>query len=215
MWKPFPFHGGVRLANQAQFDPMPLLDSLIVELDERGGSLAQGIRVQHVSGDGDGLRMNLRTIEGDTFSVHTGQCVLATGIPVLDRGGFFARLKPNRAYCMAYRLPGNITRGMYISADSPTRSVRFAPTAEGDRLIVGGAGHPVGHARFRQVGHDKRRGGRTRAVQADPRRTDGLGGCVRQLESSRAVRDTEGHAEQHGGGSVPGEGLDHTGDTLG
>jgi glycine/D-amino acid oxidase-like deaminating enzyme len=34
---PFPFHGGVRLADQAQFDPMPLLDSLIVELDERGG----------------------------------------------------------------------------------------------------------------------------------------------------------------------------------
>jgi hypothetical protein len=33
---------------------------------------------------------------------------------------------------------------MYISADSPTRSVRYAPTADGDRLIVGGAGHPVG-----------------------------------------------------------------------
>ncbi len=144
---PFPFHGGVRLANQAQFDPMPLLDSLIVELDERGGRLAQGARVQHVSGDGDGLRTDVRTIEGDTFSVHTLQCVLATGIPILDRGGFFARLKPNRSYCMAYRLPGNITRGMYISVDSPTRSVRFAPTADGDRLIVGGAGHPVGHAK--------------------------------------------------------------------
>jgi hypothetical protein len=34
---------------------------------------------------------------------------------------------------------------MYISTDSPTRSVRYAPTPDGDRLIVGGAGHPVGH----------------------------------------------------------------------
>lgn len=142
---PFPFHGGVRLPNQAQFDPMPFLDSLIVELDERGGRLAQGVRVQKVSGEGDGLDLHVRTSDGDEFEVHTKQCVLATGIPILDRGGFFARLKPNRSYCMAFKVPGNITRGMYISADSPTRSVRYAPTAEGDLLIVGGAGHPVGH----------------------------------------------------------------------
>jgi glycine/D-amino acid oxidase-like deaminating enzyme len=141
---PFPFHGGVRLAQQAQFDPMPFLDSLIVELDERGGRLAQGVRVQRVSGEGDGLALHVRTVDGDEFSVHANQCVLATGIPILDRGGFFARVKPSRSYCMAYKVPGNITRGMYISADSPTRSVRYAPTADGNRLIVGGAGHPVG-----------------------------------------------------------------------
>jgi glycine/D-amino acid oxidase-like deaminating enzyme len=142
---PFPFHGGVRLSDQAQFDPMPFLDSLIVELDERGGRLAQGVRVQSVSGEGDGLRLHVRTAEADEFDVHAKQCVLATGIPILDRGGFFARVKPNRSYCMAYKVPGHITRGMYISTDSPTRSVRYAPTAGGERLLVGGAGHPVGH----------------------------------------------------------------------
>ncbi len=142
---PFPFHGGVRLADQAQFDPMPLLDSLIVELDERGGRLAQGVRVQKVSGEGDELALHVRTAEGNEFDVHAKQCVLATGIPILDRGGFFARLAPSRSYCMAYQVPGNLTHGMYISTDSPTRSVRYAPTPAGDRLIVGGASHPVGH----------------------------------------------------------------------
>ncbi|MGV0801313.1 FAD-dependent oxidoreductase, partial [Mycolicibacterium elephantis] len=142
---PFPFAGGVRLPEQAQFDPMPLLDSLIVELDERGGRLAQGVRVQKVSSKPDGLALSVRTNDGAEFDMHATQCVLATGIPILDRGGFFARLQPNRSYCMAYRVPGDITRGMYISADSPTRSIRYAPTAEGDRLLVGGAGHPVGH----------------------------------------------------------------------
>ena len=141
---PFPFHGGVRLRDQAQFDPMPLLDSLIVELEEHGGRLAQGVRVQKVTGRGQGLAMHVRTSAGDEFEVSAGQCVLATGIPILDRGGFFARLKPQRSYCLAYQVPGDITRGMYISADSPTRSLRYAPTADGDRLIVGGAGHPVG-----------------------------------------------------------------------
>jgi len=142
---PFPFHGGVRLADQAQFDPMPLLDSLIVELDERGGRLAEGVRVQKVSSDRGELTVNVRTLDGDEFDVHAQQCVLATGIPILDRGGFFARLKPARSYCMAYQVPGSLTRGMYLSVDSPTRSVRYAPTPDGDRLIVGGAGHPVGH----------------------------------------------------------------------
>lgn len=141
---PFPFHGGVRLADQAQFNPMPLLDSLIVELEERGGRLVQGVRVQRLSGCGDRLMLHVRSSAGDEFDVNADQCVLATGIPILDRGGFFARLKPNRSYCMAYQVPGNITRGMYISTDSPTRSVRYTPTADGDRLIVGGAGHPVG-----------------------------------------------------------------------
>src|SRR3954469_253380 len=141
---PFPFHGGVRLADQGQFDPMPLLDSLIVELEERGGRLAQGVRVQKVSGEGDELALHVRTTDADEFTVKAKQCVLATGIPILARGGFFARLKPQRSYCMAYRVPGDITRGMYISTDSPTRSVRYAPTADGEVLIVGGAGHPVG-----------------------------------------------------------------------
>ncbi|MGV0743695.1 FAD-dependent oxidoreductase [Mycolicibacterium sp. XJ870] len=141
---PFPFHGGVKLADQAQFDPMPLLDSLIAELAERNGRLAEGVRVQEVSGDGSGLKLHVRTHAGTEFDVLAGQCVLATGIPILDRGGYFARLTPHRSYCMAFRVPGNLTRGMYISADSPTRSVRYAPTADGDRLIVGGAGHLVG-----------------------------------------------------------------------
>jgi len=142
---PFPFHGAVRLGEQAQFDPMPLLDSLVTELEQRGGRLAQDVRVQKVSTDSAGLTLSVRTSDGTEFDVHAGQCVLATGIPILDRGGFFARLKPQRSYCMAYKVPGNITRGMYLAVDSPTRSLRYAPTPDGDYLIAGGAGHPVGH----------------------------------------------------------------------
>lgn len=141
---PFPFHGGVRLADQAQFDPMPLLDSLIDELGERGGRLAEGTRVHRVSHDGPRLRLRVRTHADAELDVVADQCVLATGTPILDRGGFFARLTPHRSYCMAFRVPGSITHGMYISADSPTRSTRTAPTADGELLIVGGAGHPVG-----------------------------------------------------------------------
>jgi glycine/D-amino acid oxidase-like deaminating enzyme len=149
---PFPFHGGVRLPNQAQFDPMPFLDSLVIELLDHGGRIVEGARVRRVSGHRDGLRLRLSTGGGtqtdsgkeEDAEVRAKQLVLATGIPILDRGAYFARLKPSRSYCLAYTVPGSIPRPMMISTDSPTRSLRYAPTADGERLIVGGAGHPVG-----------------------------------------------------------------------
>lgn len=141
---PFPYHGGVRLPDQAQFDPMPFLDSLATELLHRGGRLVEHARVRRVSSRGNRVRVHVDDAAQQDVELEAGQLVLATGIPILDRGGYFARVKPSRSYCLAFKVPGNITRPMMISSDSPTRSVRYAPVSDGNRLIVGGAGHTVG-----------------------------------------------------------------------
>jgi glycine/D-amino acid oxidase-like deaminating enzyme/nitrite reductase/ring-hydroxylating ferredoxin subunit len=148
---PFPFHGGVRLRDQAQLDPLPLLSSLVTELETHGGQLVQGFRAESVSGL-KRLTVTMRPhrstgdAEPQRVSMTADQIVLATGIPILDRGAFFARVKPQRSYCMAFDVPGDLTVPMFISVDSPTRSVRYAPSPGGDKLIVGGAGHPVGRS---------------------------------------------------------------------
>jgi hypothetical protein len=141
---PFPYHGGVKLADQAQFDPMRFLDSLAVELLDYGGRLVEHARVRSVSTRGQGVRVRVNDESQQDVEVQAAQLVLATGIPILDRGGYFARVKPQRSYCLAFKVPGNITRPMMISTDSPTRSVRYAPVEDGELLIVGGAGHTVG-----------------------------------------------------------------------
>jgi len=141
---PFPYRGGVRLRDQAQLDPMPLLDSLVAELQKHGGRLALGARVRRVSALRLGPRLHVQTADAGDISISSRRLVLATGTPILDRGGFFARLKAQRSYCMAFRVPGDITRAMFLSADSPSRSVRYAPALDGEVLVVGGAGHPVG-----------------------------------------------------------------------
>jgi glycine/D-amino acid oxidase-like deaminating enzyme len=142
---PFPARGGVRLADQVQFDPMPFLDALAAELEERGGEILTGRRVRTVQTVATGLHLHLAQRSAtDEPVVAARQCVLATGTPILDRGGYFARLKPQRSYCTAFRLPAAPPRGMYLSSDSPSRSVRYAPSADGERLIVGGNGHVVG-----------------------------------------------------------------------
>ncbi|OBA60510.1 FAD-dependent oxidoreductase [Mycobacterium sp. 1100029.7] len=141
---PFPYHGGVRLPDQAQFDPMEFLDSLAAELLERGGRLVQHTRVRRVSSRGSTIAVQVNDAAQRDIELEAGKLILATGVPILDRGGYFARVKPSRSYCLAFKVPGNITRPMMISTDSPTRSVRYAPVSDGELLIVGGAGHTVG-----------------------------------------------------------------------
>ncbi|MFB9072753.1 FAD-dependent oxidoreductase [Citricoccus parietis] len=138
-----PFHvtGAITLDEQAQFHPMEVLDALATELRERGGSLIQGVRV---TGAGIGSPLTVETTHGEVQADHL---VLATGTPVLDRGGYFAKLQPQRSYAQAYRIPGSpegLLQGMYLSADAPSRSLRTAPLGDEELLLVGGNGHVVG-----------------------------------------------------------------------
>ncbi len=152
---PFEFRGGARLADQIQFDPMPFLGALITELHERGGRLMTGHRVYAASSSAGRVSVKLRSAQGREQVAHADHCVLATGTPILDRGGFFARLHPSRSYCVAFDVPGSLPRPMMLSVDQPTRSVRYAPTAGGERLIVGGGGHTVGRKDSARTSYDE------------------------------------------------------------
>jgi glycine/D-amino acid oxidase-like deaminating enzyme/nitrite reductase/ring-hydroxylating ferredoxin subunit len=134
---PYPTRGAVRLDDQAQFDPMDVLVALVQDLEHHGGVVFDGTRVQSVQIDDD------TTITTDQGVVSAPQLILATGIPVLDRGGYFARLEPLRSYALALEV-SDCPAGMYLSADSPTRSLRSLPRDGRELLLVGGNGHTVG-----------------------------------------------------------------------
>jgi glycine/D-amino acid oxidase-like deaminating enzyme/nitrite reductase/ring-hydroxylating ferredoxin subunit len=141
---PFGVSEAVTLADQAQFDPVPYLHDLARELVAGGASVFEHTRVLGVSLAASlGAPPVLRTPRG---TVHAERVVLATGLPVLDRGLYFARVEPARSYAQAVRvrdedtLPG----GMYLSADSPTVSIRTAVLDGERRLLTGGFGHRVG-----------------------------------------------------------------------
>ena len=144
---PFPVRAAIGLADQAQFDPLDVVHALRDELVELGGTLVEGVRVTGASWS---RPWRVATTSGEVVATRV---VLATQYPVLDRGLHFARLRPNRSYAMAYRVPdgAEVPRAMYLSLDSPTRSVRTAPDRDGELLVVGGNGHETG------------RGGSTRA----------------------------------------------------
>ena len=138
---PYPSYGAVRLAEQAQFDPLDLLTALAAELRSRDGLLVEGVRVVDVAVEG---RARVRT---DAGTVTAENVILATGVPFLDRGLYFVKVTPKRSYALAFRVPGDMPRGMYLSADSPTRSLRTAQHGGEELLLVGGNGHTVGRHR--------------------------------------------------------------------
>ncbi|MDK1360595.1 FAD-dependent oxidoreductase [Arthrobacter sp. zg-Y1219] len=137
---PFAVSGALELAGQAQIHPLQALASLAAEFRAQGGTLVQGVRVTG-AGTASGNRVRVITSSGSVSAQHL---VLATGIPVLDRGGYFARLLPLRSYAMAHPVTGDVPQGMYLSIDSPSRSLRTARVEGTDYLISGGNGHAVG-----------------------------------------------------------------------
>jgi glycine/D-amino acid oxidase-like deaminating enzyme/nitrite reductase/ring-hydroxylating ferredoxin subunit len=135
---PFEVAGAVRFDDQAQFHPRRYCLGLARAVVAAGGRVHEHTRVTDVDGT------VVITNGGEVRAQHV---VLATHLPFLDRGGFFAKTYPSRSYAVAVRVRDGapVPTGMYLSADSPTRSVR---TACDDRVvIVGGEGHKVGHDR--------------------------------------------------------------------
>jgi glycine/D-amino acid oxidase-like deaminating enzyme/nitrite reductase/ring-hydroxylating ferredoxin subunit len=133
---PYDVAAAIRMDDQAQFHPRRYCLGLAASFTSLGGQIFESTRVTGVS-DGSPCEVHL----GDD-RVSGEHVVLATHLPILDRGLFFAKTHATRSYALAVRLKGAPPQGMYLGADQPTRSVR---AAEGDSLVIlGGEGHKVG-----------------------------------------------------------------------
>ena len=136
---PFEVAGAVRLADQAQFHPRRYLLALAAGIPGDGSHLFEQTRVQDVR-DGDPC-----VVTAETGTVRARDVVLATHLPILDRGLFFAKAHPHRSYAIAAPIDAaDAPDGMFINAGQPTRSIRTM--RDGDRLYlnVGGEGHKPG-----------------------------------------------------------------------
>jgi glycine/D-amino acid oxidase-like deaminating enzyme/nitrite reductase/ring-hydroxylating ferredoxin subunit len=123
---PFATAGAVRFDDQAEFHPLEYLHGLARELPEV-------YEHTHAIQVGELVRTPGGTITAD----HT---IIATHVPFPDRSLAFARQHAERSYALVCRIAGAPPEGMFISGDSPTRTVR----AVGDLLLVGGEGHRTG-----------------------------------------------------------------------
>lgn len=137
---PLPVKAAARLEGQIALHARLYCLGLAQALLASGGTIFERSRVTDVQTRG--AVHVVRTAEG---TITASKVVLATLLPILDRGGFFAKATPRRSYLIAARLRQPVPEGMYINIETPTRSLRSA--LGGRYLLVGGEGHGTGQER--------------------------------------------------------------------
>jgi glycine/D-amino acid oxidase-like deaminating enzyme len=131
---PFPVAGAIRVDEQAQFHPLEYLAGLVSRIPGDGSHVFEQTRATRVK---SGETAIVETNSGRVLARHV---IVATQLPFLDRGLFFAKAHPQKSFAVSAEVAeARAPRGMYIRIDEPTRSIRSAPSGDGTRqLIVGG-----------------------------------------------------------------------------
>jgi glycine/D-amino acid oxidase-like deaminating enzyme/nitrite reductase/ring-hydroxylating ferredoxin subunit len=137
---PYATELAVRLSGQGQLDPVRYVRGLAAAVDGDGSRVFETTAVADVE---DGSPCRVTALDGATITAR--DVVVATNYPLLDRGAFFARTEAARSYLVAARLRGgDAPDGMFITAGSPSRSLRAFVDGDVTWLLVGGEGHLVG-----------------------------------------------------------------------
>ncbi|HYI35151.1 MAG TPA: FAD-dependent oxidoreductase [Thermoleophilaceae bacterium] len=135
---PYPVAAGVRFDDQAEFHARKYMGALVEQFVAAGGRAFERSRAGQV----DSGNPCLVRLPGGM--VRAGHVVVATHYPFLDRSLAFARVHAQRSYAMLCRVRDQPPQGMFLSASSPTRSIRSVPVDGEELLLVGGQGHKTG-----------------------------------------------------------------------
>ncbi len=131
---PYEIAAAVRFDNQAMFHPRKYCIGLARLLSDRGGKIFELSRAVEVKSG---------SVRTDSARISAQHVIQATQLPIHDPGGFFAKASPVRSYAMAVATDNPVT-GMYLSVDTPSRSIRTHREGEQAYLVLGGESHKVG-----------------------------------------------------------------------
>jgi glycine/D-amino acid oxidase-like deaminating enzyme/nitrite reductase/ring-hydroxylating ferredoxin subunit len=136
---PYPVLGAVKLDGQAEFHPRKYLLGLAERLSGDGALVFEKTTALDVE---EGDPCVLRTSGG---RITARDVVLASHLPFVDRGFYFAKAPPSASYALVAPIAaGEAPDGMFINTGQPSRSIRAVPDGDRTLLLVGGEGHPPG-----------------------------------------------------------------------
>lgn len=139
---PFAVTAALAVPNQSRFHPIPYLTTLINRMTEAGSEVYEHTTAKKVE---EGERPVVVTEAGHRIDCR--YVISASHFPFLNwKGLYFTRLHAERSYVLAVRVAQEYRGGMYISADTPTRSIRLANEGKDPLLLIGGDGHKAGES---------------------------------------------------------------------
>lgn len=137
---PFSVKGALRYDAQAQFHPLKYLLPLARQIPGNGSHIFEQTRVVDIDGDSPYI---IKSVKGER--VKANKVVIASHYPIYNKAGLYtARIFPDRSYVVAIKAKEPYPGGMYINAETPSRSLRYQPFKGGELILVGGENHKTG-----------------------------------------------------------------------
>lgn len=138
---PVEHKAAIVMKNQAQFHPLKYLKHLVEEFTKMGGQLYENTTAVDIE---EGSEPKVTTRDGHKVSCQ--HMIVSSHYPFYDvKGFYFSRLSISRSYILAVKTEKDFPGGMYITAEQPTRSLRYTEM-NGDKLVLfGGDRHKTGH----------------------------------------------------------------------
>jgi glycine/D-amino acid oxidase-like deaminating enzyme/nitrite reductase/ring-hydroxylating ferredoxin subunit len=137
-----PAKASLMMRNQAQYHPLKFLKALLDEAVQAGCSVYENTVADDIVDDFS----EPKVITKNGQRVTAKHVIIASHFPFYDKPGlYFARMYADRSYAIGVKTKQEYPGGMYISADSPSRSIRYTPLDNGESLlIIGGENHKTG-----------------------------------------------------------------------
>ncbi|MFC3038878.1 FAD-dependent oxidoreductase [Virgibacillus xinjiangensis] len=131
------------MKNQAQFHPLKYLKALTELCIEQGVKFYENTVATDVE-----YNNQPAILTKDGHRITCKNIIAATHFPFQDkRGLYFARMYAERAYVLGIKTSQKYPGGMYINAESPTRSIR-STTFNGEKLwLISGENHKTGQGK--------------------------------------------------------------------
>ena len=129
------------MKNQARYHPLKFLRGLLDEAVKSGCRVFENTTAMDVEDD----KSHPKVITKEGYKVTCKKLIVASHFPYCDKLGlYFARMHADRSYAIGIKTDKKYPGGMYISADTPGRSIRDTPLDDGTLIIIGGENHKTG-----------------------------------------------------------------------
>lgn len=137
---PFTVRGAVKFEGQAQFHPLKYLSALAREIPGDGSFIFENTLAVDVE---DAKHPVVVTKDGP--KVTASFVVIASHFPFYDGLGlYFTKIYTDRSYVIAIEAEESLGEGVFLSAETPVRSLRNIKDGRSELIIIGGENHKTG-----------------------------------------------------------------------
>lgn len=137
---PIKIEGAIEFVNQAQFNPIKYIESLVKIILQNNGEIFTKTLCYDIKKDGD-----LYDVYTKYNKIKAKYVILASQYPSINAPGFyFSKMYQSSSYVIAFETNSQLFNGMYKNVESPSLSFRTINDNDRRLVILGGAEHKTG-----------------------------------------------------------------------